>query len=79
MFIPNPARTGSTVHIDLQPAQDITVELFSLHGRRLELIHMGASTGTPLSHAVGDLQPGVYYYRITTDGKQTTVPLIIVH
>ncbi|MBR9979229.1 MAG: T9SS type A sorting domain-containing protein [Bacteroidetes bacterium] len=78
---PNPARTGSTVQIDLKEVKGrySTVELFSLQGRRLELLHMGASTGTPLSHSVGDLQPGVYYYRVTTGGKKTTtVPLIII-
>jgi hypothetical protein len=79
--IPNPARSGAVIRFSLPQATSLTLTVYDLQGRRVS---------TLLDHAVreagrhdvpvqtGRWKPGVYLYRLETEGRSTTRKMVVL-
>jgi hypothetical protein len=78
---PLPAGTAATVDVAVRTAQDVTVALYDVLGRRVRTLHDGplpAQETTALRLAAGGLASGVYLVRVTGERFQTTRRVTIV-
>ena len=80
---PNPVRPGmqATVDVAVRTAQDVTVAVYDVLGRRVRVLHdgpMAAQATTPLAFEATGLASGVYFVHVTGEGFQTTRRLSLV-
>lgn len=77
---PNPFSTETTIRFDLKEKSLVSLDIYSLDGRRIESLL--DNTLMPGLHSYtfskGNLKPGVYLYRLTT-GKEVSVRRMIVN
>ena len=72
---PNPASDRATLRVEVREAQDVTVEVFDVMGRRVALLHdgpMAAGQQNTVTFATGALAPGAYVVRVRGEAFQTT-------
>ena len=72
---PNPASSRATLRVEVREAQDVTVEVFDVMGRRVALLHdgpMAAGQPNPVTFATGALAPGAYVVRVRGEQFQAT-------
>ena len=74
---PNPA--SETATIVLKNAPEVTIEVYTLTGERVQLLHTDASALTAVSLNTADLANGVYQVLISTATSVTIQKLIIQH
>ena len=80
---PNPVRPGAqaTVDVAVRAAQDVTVAVYDVLGRRVRVLHdgpMAAQATTPLAFEAAGLASGVYLVRVTGERFSTTRRLTLV-
>lgn len=72
---PNPAKNRVNIQLDVLSAQDATIELFDINGRRLMQQKMNTSTAHSLD--VSAYQKGIYLLKITTSEGSFTEKLMV--
>ncbi len=76
---PNPARSESTVRLDVGAAQIVRIEVFDLLGRRVRTVHNGVLAAG--SHRVliptSELPSGVYVVRVMGERNRQTRRLVV--
>jgi len=71
----------ATVDVAVRAAQDVTVAVYDVLGRRVRVLHdgpMAAQATTPLAFEAAGLASGVYFVHVTGEGFQTTRRLSLV-
>jgi FlgD Ig-like domain len=81
---PNPFSSRTTVDLDLSNAADVRIDVFDVTGRRVRKIdagHIGPGSNHVIFDGLGEdgalLPSGVYFYRVTAEGKIFTDKLVI--
>lgn len=71
---PNPSNEYNTVLIDVTQKLDMKVELFDITGTFIRAVWEGPATigNHKITHEVGDLPSGLYFYRVQAGEKQLT-------
>ena len=72
---PNPASDRAALRVEVREAQDVTVEVFDVMGRRVALLHdgpMAAAQVNTVTFATGALAPGAYVVRVRGEQFQAT-------
>ena len=71
---PNPASENVTISIK-KTSENASIVMFDVMGRMVKQIAFGAKK--EIQFSVGNLQPGIYYLKISEGKKQTTKKLIV--
>lgn len=76
---PTPARDHSMVRFSLQTQGNVLLEVFSMSGQRVDVV---ADCWYPagdheINYALGDLEDGVYLYRLTSGNTTRTAKLVV--
>ena len=78
---PNPANASTTVTYSLNNSAKVNMDLFDINGKLVRNLVQG--TMAPGEHrldiSTADLQDGVYFYTLTTDGAVSTKRMTVVH
>jgi len=78
---PNPARSVATVDLAVQQAQDVSVEVFDLLGRRLETVftgRMSANRTHSIPVTIRSLPSGVYFLHVKGESFTESRRLMVV-
>jgi len=79
--VPNPALNETTILYNLKSGGFITLELYNLSGSKIEKFYEGNQTMG--SHRIkidtGNLESGVYLYKLTVDSKTFVKKMIVQH
>jgi hypothetical protein len=76
---PTPARDYSMVQFSLQQEGDVMLEVFSLSGRRVDVVtnRWYPAGDHEVNYALHQLNDGIYFYRLTS-GKMTRTAKLVV-
>lgn len=76
---PNPASKEVTLQYTLEKAGDVRIELRNKEGNLLRVVKEGAGQAGPQSVAIdtGQLQDGIYYLAVISQGQQLTQKVVI--
>ncbi|MGI6479507.1 MAG: C25 family cysteine peptidase [Salinivirgaceae bacterium] len=76
---PNPANNTVNISFESPGKKELVVELFSIDGAKKQTIFDGTSHGgtNNITANIDDLNPGLYFVRITLEGKTYTNKLIV--
>lgn len=84
VIYPNPA-TGDHVELAVPKSdpQEVTVEIFTLSFREIETLHVSQLTGNTVTVPLYDkggraFANGLYYFRVTVDGKSYITKLLVL-
>lgn len=78
---PHPVRDGATFTLSVREAQDVTVEVFDLLGRRVKTLHDGvvaAGGQVDLQIDTAGMTSGMYLLRAVGEGHQVTRKVMVV-
>lgn len=78
---PHPVREQSTLRVSVQERADVTVALYDLLGRRVQVLHeggIGPASPVALSLDASTLPSGTYFLRATGNGTSVTQRLTVV-
>ncbi|MDB5281925.1 MAG: peptidase and in kexin sedolisin, partial [Bacteroidota bacterium] len=75
---PNPAT--DQIHLDLKIPEEgmYTIGLFNSMGQAIKTLFSGETSGLSKNYDTGDLQPGLYYIRVSSGEKNETLKLSII-
>jgi aminopeptidase N len=78
---PNPASAETTISFQLEKAGQVEIELFDITGKRIKEISNGfMNNGSHrLSMDVQGLNPGIYFYNLTSNGESVTGKMVVQH
>jgi aminopeptidase N len=78
---PNPANTETTISYQLEKAGEVSVELFDITGKRVKEIADGfmQNGSHSISLDVQDLNPGIYFYSLTSGGESVSGKMVVQH
>jgi hypothetical protein len=76
---PNPARDYFTIGLDLPAAAAVSVALFDVYGIRVKALEEGIRQGGRyvLKYRTADVTPGLYFVRLSINGKDEVRRLIL--
>lgn len=71
---PNPANTSQSLYFELPESSYTHVELLDSQGNTIKTVTDGyrAAGQQQISVGINNLEPGIYFYRVTTDGGTVT-------
>ncbi len=76
---PNPARGSATVEVVSERTERVTVTVYDVLGRRVDVLHEGAVvSGQALQLRTPDLAPGTYLLRVTSAESSVVRPFVVV-
>lgn len=76
IIYPNPASEGHSIQLD--PAKDISIQLFDIQGRLLHSLSVGSITEKQaVSMDISSLNPGLYIYQVNSDSYNEPVRFIV--
>ncbi len=79
-IFPNPARTGATVRFAVPQRQKVTLEMYDVLGRRVQVVASGEQEGRrEVQVDVSDLPSGMYFLRLRAEGTVKTERMTVVH
>ena len=69
---PNPSNDGVVITYDLEAPSSVDLSMYDVSGRSVRTLFAGNRAGGHHAHRadIGDLTPGVYFIRLTTDAGQ---------
>lgn len=78
---PNPASDNLTISYSLQQAQSVGIELYDLNGKQVKAFTAENTTPGSYEKTIGvkDLERGVYFVRLTSNGKKATQKMVVVN
>ena len=75
---PNPANNTVNISFESPGKKELVVELFSIDGAKTNYFDGTSHVGTNnITANIDDLNPGLYFVRITLEGKTYTNKLIV--
>jgi hypothetical protein len=76
---PNPFSESTSIHYSIEDAGNYTIEVINSAGNKIETLHSGnLNEGEhTFSFAAKNLEPGVYFYKISGEGLEQTEKMII--
>ena len=77
---PNPFKRETTIYFNLEKESNVTVSIFTMHGKQIETIFDGRlGRGTQnLSWTPGNLENGVYLYKVESDDKTVSGKMVLM-
>lgn len=78
---PNPATNNLTLNYNLKTSGKLKVDLLDISGRLVESVFVGNKPAGEHTQKiqVNDLSPGIYFVRISINGRQVTRKLVVQH
>ena len=77
---PNPFNSSTTVEVELDGGQEVSLVLYNLLGQRVGTVKEGWQDAGRAAYTVarGDLASGVYFLRLTTGARSATTRLLLL-
>ena len=78
VLAPNPAKRHTMVEVELLEKADVTIELINSFGQKAKWFSLGGANSYTHQLPLSDMAPGIYLVRVTANGDQRAVRLIVL-